>query len=104
MQKIHWKISDNTPAKGYKYFWKYQKVYLQENGFVETKLTQNEIRVSPSGRIMFRIPRTKKDGLIQHYWVTDIKGKAANFKFALPRGAKGQMQKAGRYLRVKKGK
>jgi len=98
LKKVKWDMTEG----GNKFFWKYEQIRLQETGSIETKLSQDEIRVSPSGRMMFRLPRIKANGQTQHYWVTDIKGKAANFKFALPRGTRGKMQKAGRYLRVRK--
>lgn len=84
-----WDMSEN----GKKLFFTYQKVYLQQNGFIETKVPKSEVRVSSSGNLLFKLPRITSAGWVQNYWTSEKKAHKFGYKIKKPKMTKQYIRK-----------
>lgn len=80
-KKIQW-IMDET---GQKIFYKYQRIYLQQNGVVEVSLPAKECKVTITGNIVCRLPRITSTGRVQHYWTSEKRAAKIGYRLKLPK-------------------
>lgn len=76
VMKKPWDMSED----GKKVFYKYQLVYLKQTGAIETRLPTTELKVSVTGKILFRLPRITKNGQVRSYWTTHEKASEIGYR------------------------
>ena len=82
--KKRWDMTES----GKKIFFKYQQVYLKQSGIIETKVPKEEVRVSISGNLLFKLPRITAAGCVQNYWTSERRAIKFGYRIKKPRMTK----------------